>query len=235
MREDNPRIGLAEKRMRKMEALLQVQWETIARKPALGPLKELILTILSQNTSDQNSGRAFRALRHKWHDWNEMRKAPLREIEETIQEGGLAHIKAGRIKAILEQIHQDRGALSLDFLKALSDREVWDYLISFKGVGPKTAACVMLFSLNRPAFPVDTHVYRVVGRVTGVDERINPAQMQEELQKVIPPGLMYSFHLHLVRHGRLICRPRNPLCGICKLLVLCVYGKQVTRARSQIS
>lgn len=217
-----------------MEALLQVQWGTVARKPALGPLDELILTILSQNTNDQNSGRAFRALRHKWNDWDEVRKAPLREIEETIQEGGLAHIKAGRIKAILEQIHQERGALSLDFLKTLSYREAWDYLISFKGVGPKTVACVMLFSLRRPAFPVDTHVYRVVDRVTGVDERRSPVQMQEELQKVVPPGLMYSFHLHLVRHGRLVCRPRNPLCEGCKLLSSCTYGKRFIRSGSHV-
>jgi len=217
-----------------MEALLQVQWGTIARKPALGPLDELILTILSQNTNDQNSGRAFRALRHKWHDWDEVRKAPLREIEETIQEGGLAHIKAGRIKVILEQIYKERGALRLEFLKTLSDREAWDYLISFKGVGPKTVACVMLFSLNRPAFPVDTHVYRVVGRVTGADERISPAQMQEELRKVVPPGLMYSFHLHLVRHGRLVCRPHNPLCEGCNLLSSCAYGKRFLRSGSHI-
>jgi len=235
MRKDNPSRGLSEKGVRRMEALLQAQWGTVARKPALRPLDELILTILSQNTNDQNSGRAFRALRHRWHNWDEVLKAPLGEIEETIQEGGLAHIKAGRIQAILEQIHQERGALGLDFLKTLSDRKAWDYLMRFKGVGPKTAACVILFSLNRSAFPVDTHVHRVVGRVIDADERISPAQMQEELQKLVPPGLTYSFHLHLVRHGRLICRARNPLCERCKLLVLCLYGKQVTRARSQSS
>jgi endonuclease-3 len=235
MRKDKPSRGLSEKGVRRMEALLQAQWGSIARKPPLGPLDELILTILSQNTNDQNSGGAFRALRHRWHRWDEVLKAPLGEIEETIQEGGLAHIKAGRIRAILEQIHQERGALGLDFLKTLSDREAWDYLISFKGVGPKTAACVMLFSLNRSAFPVDTHVHRVVGRVIGVDERISPALMQEKLQKLVPPDLTYSFHLHLVRHGRSICRARNPLCERCKLLVLCLYGKEVTRGRSQSS
>ena len=234
MRKDDTRMGLSEKRIRRMEALLQAQWGTIAKKPAREPLDELILTILSQNTNDQNSGRAFKAMRHRWHDWDGARKAPLREIEETIQEGGLAHIKAGRIKAILEQIHRERGALSLDFLKTVSDREAWDYLIGFKGVGPKTAACVMLFSLNRPAFPVDTHVYRAVDRVIGAEERISPAQMQEELQKVVPPDLMYSFHLHLVRHGRLICRPRSPLCERCYLLPVCTYGKRFVRSRSHV-
>jgi len=229
------RMAFSYEKLRRMEALLQTQWGALERKPPRPPLNELILTLLSQNTSDRNSARAFRALRERWPDWKGLMKAPPREIEKAIQEGGLAHIKSGRVKAILEQIWQERGTLSLDFLRSWPDQEVWDYLMSFQGVGPKTAACVMLFSLNRPAFPVDTHVFRVMGRVMGMKETMSPGQMQQELQTLIPPVLMYSLHLHLVHHGRRICRPRDPLCSKCNLLILCAYGKFLTRPRSRSS
>jgi len=215
---------ITRKGLSRIEGLLQGQWGPSSPKPARPPLDELILTILSQNTTDTNSGRAFFALRQRWHAWESARRAPLSEIEGAIRVGGLAQIKAGRIKSLLEEIYRERGELSLDFLKQLSDGEAWSYLRRFKGVGPKTAACVMLFSLGRPAFPVDTHIFRVISRLVGADGREGREQMQEKLQRQAPPELAYSLHLHLVRHGRLICRPAKPLCGKCKLLPLCAYG-----------
>jgi len=215
---------ITRKGLSRVEELLQEQWGPSSPKPARPPLDELILTILSQNTTDTNSGRAFAALRQRWPAWESARRAPLSEIEGTIRVGGLAQIKAGRIKSLLEEVYRERGELSLDFLKQLSDGEAWSYLRRFKGVGPKTAACVMLFSLGRPAFPVDTHIFRVISRLVGTDGREGREQMQEKLQRQAPPELTYSLHLHLVRHGRLICRPAKPLCGKCKLLPLCAYG-----------
>ena len=215
---------ITRKGLSRIEGLLQGQWGPSSPKPARPPLDDLILTILSQNTTDTNSGRAFAALRQRWPAWESARRAPLSEIEGTIRVGGLAQIKAGRIKSLLEEVYRERGELSLDFLKQLSDGEAWSYLRRFKGVGPKTVACVMLFSLGRPAFPVDTHIFRVISRLVGADGREGREQMQEKLQRQAPPELAYSLHLHLVRHGRLICRPAKPLCGKCKLLPLCAYG-----------
>lgn len=216
-----------------MEALLRQQWGTPKRKPSRPPLDELILTILSQNTNDINSGRAFLSLRQRFPNWDAARRAPQREIEEAIREGGLSRIKAQRIQAILEEIFRQRKEASLDFLKNEPDGEVWAYLARFQGVGPKTAACVMLFSLGRPAFPVDTHIFRILSRVAGVGGNASPAKIQEELQRKVPPELMYPLHLHLVQHGRQICRPQNPLCGECGLLPLCAYGKRYGSAGSR--
>jgi endonuclease-3 len=229
------KLTISPVKLKRAEALLQEQWGTVRRKPRRDPLEELILTILSQNTSDFNSGRAFLSLRQRFSDWEAVRLAPLAEIEEAIREGGLSRIKARRIQAILKEIHGQRGHLSLDFLKRLSDEEVWAYLGRFKGVGPKTAACVMLFSLGRPAFPVDTHVFRVISRLLGMVGEVSPIQVQEGLQKQAPPELMYSLHLHLVRHGRRICRPATPHCEKCSLLPLCAYGKRHGREGSRKS
>ncbi len=226
---------ISTKTLGEIERRLQEQWGPVRRKPSRNPLDELILTILSQNTSDLNSGRAFSSLRNRFADWDRVREAPLRDIEVAIQGGGLARIKAGRIKSILEEIHEERGEMSLDFLKRLSDEKVWAYLGRFKGVGPKTVACVMLFSLGRPAFPVDTHVHRVISRLAGRTEGESPAQIQEELQRRVSPDLMYSLHLHLVHHGRRICQSRLPLCGQCRLLRLCKYARGTKRTRASAS
>lgn len=217
---------LTGRKLSRIAALLQSQWGAVSEKPLRPPLDELVLTILSQNTSDLNSDRAFRSLRRAMSDWNEVRKAPAKKIEAAIREGGLARIKANRIQAILEEIHREWGVLSLDFLKDLPPENAWAYLRRFKGVGPKTAACVMLFSLGRPAFPVDTHIIRVLSRM-GEGQKWTPEGLQEELQRKAPSELMYPLHLHLIHHGRMICRPRNPLCGRCSLISLCNHGKKL--------
>jgi endonuclease-3 len=185
------------------------------------PLNTLIHTILSQNTSDANSDRAYATLRQRFPDWEDVHRAPLRALISTIRSGGLANIKAVRIKALLEEIWGEQGHFDLSFLRDLSDEEVRAYLARFKGIGSKTIACVLLFGMGRPAFPVDTHVFRVSRRLGILDGRITPEKAQEFLESRIPPGDRHALHLHLVRHGRQVCKAQRPLCAECALARLC--------------
>ncbi|MGE5485535.1 MAG: endonuclease III domain-containing protein [Ignavibacteriales bacterium] len=193
----------------------------LLRESGDDPLDVLILTILSQATSDRNSGRAFRRLKDTFPTWEDVMEASEPDIEDAIREGGLAKQKAARIKAILRRIHRETGSVSLDFLKERPTGEVMEYLTSFAGVGPKTAACVALFALARPAFPVDTHVLRVSRRLGLVSERDTAEKAQESLQKKIPPGMTMDLHLGLIEHGRRTCRPGNPRCSLCSLRRFC--------------
>jgi endonuclease-3 len=190
------------------------------------PLSELIATILSQNTSDHNSHRAYSNLRSKFKTWDEVRKADTRTIAHAIRSGGLANVKAQRIKDILKRIHEEKGELDLDFLKSWQTERIKEYLREFKGVGKKTIACVLLFSLNRPAMPVDTHVLRVSKRLGLVSDKVDAQQAESILEELIPSRLIYQFHLNLIEHGRKICKAVNPHCGECVLLAYCPYGKR---------
>lgn len=194
-----------------------------ARKVRSNPLDELIFTILSQNTSDINSHRAFQMLRQVMPTWEEVHRASERKLAEAINIGGLARLKAARIKAILSQIHREQRHFDLTFLRDLSDEEVRGYLSRFKGIGPKTVACVLLFSLGKPAFPVDTHVYRVASRLGLLNAKVSPKKAQALLESLVPPALYYPMHMHLVEHGRKICKARIPLCNVCPLSKLCAY------------
>ncbi len=194
-----------------------------ARKVRGNPLDELIFTILSQNTSDVNSHRAFQMLRQVMPTWEEVHRASERKVAEAIDVGGLARLKAARIKAILGQIHREQGHFDLTFLRDLSDEEVRGYLSRFKGIGPKTVACVLLFSLGKPAFPVDTHVYRVVSRLGLLNPKASPKKAQALLESLVPPPLYYPLHMNLVEHGRKTCKARIPLCHVCPLSKLCAY------------
>ena len=185
------------------------------------PLNTLIHTILSQNTSDANSDRAYAALRHRFPDWEDVHRAPLRTLISTIRSGGLANIKAVRIKALLEEIWAEQGHFDLSFLRDLSDEEVRAYLARFKGIGSKTIGCVLLFGMGRPAFPVDTHVFRVSRRLGLVDGRQAPERAQEFLESRIPPDDRHALHLHLVQHGRQVCKAQRPLCAECVLARVC--------------
>ncbi|MFH1336892.1 MAG: endonuclease III [Candidatus Zixiibacteriota bacterium] len=189
------------------------------------PLSDLIATILSQNTSDHNSHRAYSGLRLKFKNWDEVRKADVRRIAGAIRSGGLADVKAKRIKDILRQIHAEKGYLDLNFLKRWRTEKIKEYLGKFKGVGEKTIACVLLFSLKRPVLPVDTHVLRVSIRLGLVPEKTDAAKAQLILERLVPPGLVYQFHLNLIEHGRKTCKAANPICGECVLLDNCPYGK----------
>ncbi|MCS7275426.1 MAG: endonuclease III [Dehalococcoidia bacterium] len=194
-------------------------------RPHGDPLTELVLTILSQNTSDANSGRAFMRLRARFPTWESLMAADLAVIEEAIRIGGLSQVKAARIKALLEEVMRQRGSLDLSFLAELPAAEARAWLERLPGVGPKTAACVLLFSLGRPALPVDTHVHRVALRLGLVPPRTPPARAQALLEEWVPPELHYQFHVLLIRHGRRLCRAQRPLCSLCPLLDSCPHGQ----------
>jgi endonuclease III len=188
----------------------------------LAPIDELVLTVLSQNTSDVNRDRAYADLRRALPTWTAVAAAPVRTIVRAIRRGGLALTKAPRIRAMLRSL-AERG-VALDHPRALadmSDGDLWDLLLSLPGVGPKTAACVLLFSLGRPHFPVDTHVHRVASRLGLVGERADAVSAQALLQASVPAELVYALHMGLIRHGREVCIARRPLCSSCILADLC--------------
>lgn len=189
----------------------------------LPPLDELISTILSQNTNDNNRDRAFQALRMRFPTWEAVRDGDVADVIAAISPAGLANQKGPRIQDILRQITLQRGKLELDFLAGLTPDEVKQWLTSFKGVGPKTAAIVLLFSLNMPAFPVDTHIYRVTGRLGLRPERMSPDQAHAHLEQLFSPEAYYPVHLNLIRLGREICQARRPDCQKCPLAEICAY------------
>jgi endonuclease-3 len=202
--------------------LLEAYGEPRWRNPR-PPLDELISTILSQNTNDANRDRAFKRLRQRFPTWEQVRDAPAQEVIEAIRPAGLANQKGPRIQEALLKISEERGALSLDFLANLPLKEARAWLTSIKGVGPKTAAIVLLFSLGRPAFAVDTHVHRVSRRLGLFGERINAEKAHELLEALIPTDWYYALHLNMVRHGRQVCHARKPDCQACVLRDLCDY------------
>lgn len=189
----------------------------------LPPLDELVSTILSQNTNDANRDRAFQKLRQTFPTWELVRDAPVADVIEAIRSAGLAQQKGPRIQKALRRISAERGALELDFLRDLPLPEARAWLLSLQGVGPKTAAIVLLFSLGRPAFPVDTHVQRVSQRLGLIAERVSAAQAHPLLEELTPPDWYYALHLNLIRHGRQVCRARKPHCEDCVLNQLCDF------------
>ncbi len=185
------------------------------------PLDGLIGTVLSQHTSDVNSDAAFRSLKRAFPTWKACMTAPAASVERAIRSGGLARQKTRSIQAILRAIQADRGRLSLEFLRRRPMNEARSYLLAMPGVGPKTAACVLLFYLGRPALPVDTHVYRVAWRLGLIPENATAEDAHRILEPACPPRQVYAFHILLIRHGRQICKARNPRCRECVLARLC--------------
>ncbi len=181
----------------------------------------LVATVLSQNTTDVNSARAYASLRERFPDWGAVARARERSIATAIRSGGLANTKARRIRRILRSIEKETGELNLDFLRAASDEEALSYLLGFDGVGFKTAACVALFGLGRDVMPVDTHVHRVVGRLGVVGHPSTPEATFEALRGVVPEGRSLSLHVNLIRLGRALCRPSSPRCSECPLFGVC--------------
>ena len=208
-----------------IERLYALYGEAVWR-PHGDPMSELVLTILSQNTSDTNSGRAFMRLRSRFKTWEELMAAPLDEIVPEIQPGGLARIKAPRIKGILEEIRSRLGSFNLSLLEEMPMDEAKAWLRSLPGVGPKTAACVLMFALGRPALPVDTHVHRVAQRLGLVPAKVGAAQAHDILEAILEPDEVYPFHISLIKHGRRLCRAQRALCERCPLLVGCPAGRR---------
>lgn len=187
----------------------------------IGPEDLLVQTILSQNTTDVNSLRAFGKLKSAYPNYDLLLRASDQEIADLIRAGGLADIKAHRIRYALEQIKLDRGAVDLKFLKGMSLDEARRYLLALPGVGPKTTAVVLLFAFGFPIMPVDTHVYRVSQRLGLVPEKVSIEEAQRVLEECTPPDKYFSLHLNLIRHGRRICRARGPLHDQCSLRGVC--------------
>ena len=201
--------------------LLEQEYGPREWQPDRDPIDVLIGTILSQNTSDANSGRAFASLKASFDSWKAVASAPAEHIAQVIKSGGLSQIKAVRIKQVLEQIEREQGRISLDSLKAMNMAEVEDYLMRLSGVGHKTASCVLLFSLGKPSLPVDTHVFRVAKRLGLIDSRVSIEKAHSLLQEQIPPSKVYQFHVHMIEHGRRICHARQPRCNRCILRCTC--------------
>jgi endonuclease-3 len=189
--------------------------------PHHDPLSELILTILSQNTTDLNTRRTFSSLVSTFGNWEEVANGDVERIAEAIKSGGLAKIKASRIKLILNQILERNGSLDISFLKEFSIPEARTWLQEFSGVGPKTANCVLLFAFGKPAFPVDTHVYRVSRRLGLLNSKVPIKDAHEILENLTPKEDIYEFHLNLVEHGRRVCHARQPQCPKCVLKEIC--------------
>jgi len=196
------------------------------KKERRDPLSELIVTILSQNTADVNTERAYRRLRERFATWEEALAAPVEEIQAAIRVAGLSQIKAPRIRAILEDLDRERGAPSLDFLADLPVGEAREYLTSLHGVGHKTAACVLLFSLHMPALPVDTHVHRVALRLGLVPPKTSAERANALLEDLVPEDLYYPFHLLFIEHGRTLCKAQRPRCPECPVSGECVYYRE---------
>ena len=187
----------------------------------LPPLEELVLTVLSQHTSDTNRDRAYADLRRRFADWDEVADAPLPALARAIRRGGLGPTKAVRIRAMLRGIRDGGVPLDDRAFTAMTDQGLWDTLVALPGVGPKTAACVLLFSLDRPFFPVDTHVHRVAKRLGLVPARADAVATQASFQESVADDEMYPLHMNLIRHGREVCTAERPRCSECVLRDLC--------------
>jgi endonuclease-3 len=191
------------------------------------PLDELILTILSQSTSDANSRRAFESLKKRFPDWEAARRARPSTIAAAIKSGGLANVKSVVIKNVLNEIKRRRGRLDLSFLRTISVAGAKEFLTSLKGIGPKTASCVLLFACRRPVFPMDTHIFRITRRLGLTPSSCSDERAHELMERLVPAGKHYSLHINLIHHGRQVCHPRNPDCQRCSLVEYCKYGASV--------
>ena len=219
---------LAQRALQIHERLLEFYGEPIWRNP-LPAIDELVSTILSQNTNDINRDRGFNALRAKFGTWEEVRDADTMDVVNAIRPAGLANQKGPRIQQVLRSITEERGSLDLSFLEDLSVDEARAWLTRFNGVGPKTAAIVLCFSLGKPAFPVDTHIYRVTGRIGLRPEKMTVEQAHPHLESLFPPETYYAAHLNIIRLGREICQARRPRCEVCPIMKLCDYGRKINK------
>ena len=191
-------------------------------RPTRDPVTELVLTLLSQNTSDTNSGRAFQQLLARYPDWDAVLASDPDELEDTIRPGGLAPTKAARMRELLAQLRERLGPeWDASILETMPIREAKEWLVSLPGIGPKTAACVLLFSLGRPALPVDTHVHRVSQRLGLIDAKVNAVKAHDALEAQMPTAKYYDFHVSIIRHGRRVCHARRPRCSDCVLRDRC--------------
>lgn len=202
------------------------------KKARTDPLDMLIGTLLSQNTNDHNSHRAYIELRRRFPTWEKVAGARVAAIASAIRVGGMKNQKSRRIKSLLKKIHEKYGSYSLHRLKGMNNDDVVEMLTSFNGIGYKTAACVLLFSLRRDVFPVDTHIHRICNRL-GLVETKTPDKSFEAMKPLVPKGKSYSFHTNLIRFGRTVCIAQKPRCGQCPLYDECVFSRKEVYASTK--
>lgn len=213
-------------RVRAIRDRLREMYGRPVNQPHGHPIAELVRTVLSQNTSDGNRDRAYARMRERYPTWEEVRDAPVEDLIEALRPGGLANTKAPRIQEILRLLgdHPD-----LDWLETAPREEALEFLVGLPGVGRKTAACVLIFSFDRPEIPVDTHVYRVGTRLGLFREGASFEEAHDEILRMVDPEDGYELHINLIRHGRTLCRPA-PHCSNCALLRMCPYGRALRAA-----
>ena len=211
------------RKAQRVDRVLEAFYGPPPRRRRRDAVSTLVQTILSQNTSDANSGRAFERLRSRFSSWAAVRDAPVEAVIEALRPAGLATLKAPRIQAILQRIAVERGVLSLDFLRAEPVERARAWLRRLDGVGPKTAAIVLVFGLGKPAFAVDTHVYRVGLRIGLIPERLSVDEAHGWMEALVTRARYAPFHLLMVRHGREICKARRPRCAICPARGICDF------------
>lgn len=207
--------------VRRIAAALTACYGTPQHTPSDDPVGELVATILSQSTTDQQSGQAYRALRETFPDWDAVQHAPPEHLAATIRGAGLAMRKAGRIQQALAHLHRAHGAYTLEPLRAMSPAAGRAWLTRLPGVGPKTASCVLVFALGVPAIPVDTHVHRIARRSAMIGPRVSADQAHGLLEAELAPQQALAFHLNLIRHGKTVCRALRPACDRCPLAAYC--------------
>lgn len=221
------RPAIEEKPLRYIIQNLERAYGVPHNERASDPLDMLIAIILSQATSDTNSHHTFAALKKRFPTWDKALRARTETIAAIIRAGGLANQKAAVIKHVLRQIKDEHGTLDLSFLHEMNAEEAVKYLSQFRGIGPKTIACTLLFACRKDVFPLDTHIFRILRRVGLIPQKCTDARAHQIMDAVVPRGKFYSLHVNLVRHGRTLCRPRDPLCEKCPIVEYCDYGQSL--------
>jgi endonuclease-3 len=218
--------------LKRIASLLEKRYGRPEREGRENPLDVLIQTILSQNTNDLNRDRAYERLKGRFPFWEDVLHAKTEAIISAIRSGGLAGQKARRIREILRWIQKKEGKLSLSFLKGMDSEEITKLIGGLKGIGPKTVHCLLLFGLEREAFPVDTHILRIGKRIGFIPETVDAVKAHLWMVSLIPKGKSLSLHLNLIRFGRSICMARRPQCEECFLAEECLYHSQYTLKRT---
>lgn len=203
-------------------ALAEVYGRPVWGGPS-NPVEMLVETLLSHNVNDVNRDRAYQRLRERFPDWDDVADAALEEVAEAVRPAGFPAIKGARIQTALRTIREQFGSISLDALLGWTDEQAKEYLRSFPGVGPKTAACVLCFAMGRPVMPVDTHVGRITRRLGLVPERATAEEAHDIMDSITPPELVFPFHVEMIRHGRALCRPTKPACDRCPITAECEF------------
>ena len=219
-------------RIRAVQRGLRAQQGAFVPKPLLPVIDEVVATVLSQHTSDVNSERAFARLKERFPTWEQVADAPAEQVAEAIRCGGIADQKARRIQQILTAIEEREGRIDLSRLHDLGDAAAEAYLLSLPGVGPKTAACVLVFAMGRAAFPIDTHVHRVATRLGWIPADTTAEKAHRLLAPRVPPGIRYDLHIAMITHGRTFCRAQRPRCDVCVLRDMCAYGSVTGTVRT---